>query len=86
MAKKKKKEEAKLAAEIKAMEDTKRKVVPIKQDKTISYNSWYHQRKTSIPKQHLKEVIWADMSARGIKTESTVEEFDKALELYGVTL
>lgn len=84
--KKKKQKEANLAVEIKAMEDAKRKVTPAKQVATMSYDSWYHQRKSEIPKQHLKEVIWADMSARGIKNMSTMEEFDKALGLYGVKL
>ena len=81
-----KKKEVDLAAEIKQMENAKRKAVPIKQDKTMSYNSWYHQRKSKIPKQHLKEIIWADMIARGVKDISTVEEFDRALELYGIKL
>lgn len=86
MAKKKSKEQIDLAAEIKAMEDAKRKATPVQQDKKMSFNSWYHQRKAKIPKQHLKEVIWADMVARGLKDMSTMEEFDKALELYGVKL
>ena len=86
MAKKKSKKEAKLAAEIKAMEEAKRKATPVKKDSTVSFNSWYHQRKHMIPKHHMKEIIWADMSARGMKEQATVEEFDKALELYGVKL
>ncbi len=81
-----KKKEVEIAAERKQMENDKRKAVPIKQDKTMSYNSWYHQRKSKIPKQHLKEIIWADMIARGVKDISTVEEFDRALELYGIKL
>lgn len=86
MAKKKVKKEVNLAAEIKKMEDAKRKATPVKQDKKMSYNSWYHQHKHKIPKQHLKEIVWADFKARGVKEESTKEEFDRALELYGVKL
>ena len=86
MTKKKSRKEASLAAEIKKMEEAKRKVAPIKQDIKMSFNSWYHQRKQSIPKQHLKEILWADFDARGIKEQSTVDEFDRALALYGVKL
>lgn len=86
MAKKKTNKELDLAAEIKKMEDAKRVAAPTKQDKEVSFSSWYHQRKASIPKQHLKEVIWADMVARGLKEMATMKEYDKALELYGVKL
>lgn len=90
MAKKKATKEVKkevdLAAEIKKMEEAKRKAAPVLKNKVVSYNSWYHQRKHKIPKQHVKEVIWADFVARGVKDLATVEEFDKALELYGVKL
>lgn len=86
MAKKKTKKEMDLAGEIKRMEDARRKAAPAKQDKVMSFNSWYHQRKGVIPKQHMKEIIWADFVARGVKDMSTMEEFDKALGLYGVKL
>ena len=86
MAKKKVKKEVNLAVEIKKMEDAKRKATPVKQDKKMSFDSWYHQRKSKIPKQHLKEILKADFEARGVKSESTVEEFDRALKLYGVKL
>lgn len=86
MAKKKVKKEVDLAAEIKKMEDAKRKAAPVLQNKVVSYDSWYHQRKHKIPKQHAKEIIWADFTARGVKESATIEEFDKALELYGVKL
>ena len=78
--------EVDLAAEIKKMEDAKRKAAPVKANKVVNYDSWYHQRKHKIPKQHVKEVIWADFVARGVKGVATIEEFDKALELYGVKL
>lgn len=86
MAKKNKNKEVKLAAEIKKMEEAKRSAVVIKPNVKIDFNSWYHQRKKQIPKQHLKEILWADFKARGISEQSTVEEFDKALELYGIEL
>lgn len=86
MAKSKKQKAAELAAEIKKMEDAKRKAAPVQVDKNVSYDSWYHQRKHKIPKQHRKEIIWADFKSRGVKEQATVGEFDKALELYGVRL
>jgi len=87
MAKKKKeKKDIDLAVEIKKMEDAKRVVVKVKTNVKLSFNSWYHQRKNQIPKQHLKEILWADFNARGVKEQSTVEEFDKALKLYGIKL
>lgn len=77
-----------LKAEIKEMESKKREeaAVPVKAEKKVSFNSWYHQRKNSIPKQHMKEVILADFVARGLKEEATMEEYDNALKLYGVKL
>ncbi len=87
MAKNKKdKKEVDLAAEIKKMEQAKRKPALIKQDKVVGFDSWYHQRKSGIPKQHRKEILWADFSARGVEKHSTVKEFDRALKLYGVEL
>jgi len=86
MAKSKKEKEAELAAEIKKMEDSKRVASPVKREGTMNFNSWYHQHKHLIPKQHLKEIIWADFRARGTKEVSTVEEFNRALSLYGVKL
>jgi len=86
MAKKKAKKQANLAAEIKKMEEAKRKAAPVSKDKKINFDSWYHQRKDRIPKQHMKEILKADFLARGIIGEATLEEFDKALELYGVKL
>jgi len=86
MAKKRSKKELELASKIKQMEDAQRKPAPVKQDKIVSFNTWYHLRKKDIPKQHVKEIVWADMRARGVKELSTVEEFDRALGLYGVKL
>jgi len=82
----KKQKEVDLAAEIKKMEDAKRKAAPVAKNALVSYDSWYHQRKHKIPKQHRKEIIQADFKARGMKDSGTVQEFDKALELYGVKL
>lgn len=77
-----------LKEQIKEMEKKNRqestpKAMPLEM---ISFSSWYHQRKDKIAKCHHKEIIMADFKARGLGEEATVEEFDKALELYGVKL
>ena len=85
MARKKKKS---LKEEIKEMEQKKREesAPAVKAEKEVSFDSWYHQRKSKIAKCHMKEIIWADMEARGMKKRAKMSEFDKALELYGVKL
>lgn len=83
---KKSKQSDDLKAKIKEMEEKKREAVPVKMDKKVSFDSWYHQRSKSIPKQHLKEILAADFQSRGIKGDATMEEFDRALKLYGVEL
>ena len=75
-----------LKAKIKEMEEAKRVEVPAKVDKKVSFDSWYHQRSKKIPKQHRKEIMAADFKSRGLGKEATMEEFDKALKLYGVKL
>ena len=77
-----------LKDQIKAMETKKREdsTPEVSVEKRVSFDSWFHQRKKQIAKCHMKEVIWADFTARGIKKEQTMGEFDKALELYGVKL
>ena len=86
MSKKKKKNKVDIKAEIKKMEDLKRVEAPIVANKVVSFDSWYHQRSTKIPKQHLKETLMADFKSRGLEKEATMEEFDNALKLYGVKL
>ncbi len=87
MSKSKKKEAIDLKAKIKEMENKKREeTVVIQPDKKVSFDSWYHQRKNKIPKQHMKEILAADFKSRGLKEQATMEEYDKALKLYGVKL
>lgn len=83
---KKDKSKVDLKAKIKEMENSKRKAVPVVADKKVSFDSWHHLRSSKIPKQHLKEIIAADFKSRGLGKEATMEEFDKALKLYGVKL
>lgn len=77
-----------LKAQIKEMEAKKREeTTPAPQAETVvSFDSWFHQRKTMIPKAHVKEVILADFMARGLGLSATMATYDKALEQYGVKL
>ena len=52
----------------------------------VSFDSWFHQRKDKFARCHHKEIIAADFKARGVKDEASMEDFDKALELYGIKL
>jgi hypothetical protein len=87
---KKKKQDARpsLREQIKQMEAERREKTAVepKADKTVSFDSWYHQRKQKIPKQHMKEILSADFKSRGLGDKATMAEYDKALKLYGVKL
>ena len=87
---KKKKQSAKpsLREQIKLMEAERRQQTAAepKPDKTVSFDSWYHQRKQNIPKHHMKEILAADFKSRGLGDQATMAEYDKALKLYGVKL
>jgi hypothetical protein len=51
---------------------------------TMSYDQWWmlaQARKLLRP--HMKEVIWADMRARGLDKKETQEKYDQALRLFG---
>jgi hypothetical protein len=73
-----------LRSKIKQMEREQRG--PLAEEKTVSFDSWFFQRKDKIPKHHMKEVIFADFTARGLDKEATVEQYDKALRLYGIKI
>ena len=79
-------DKVKLDAQIKEMEAAKRKAVVAPIDAPVSFDSWFHQRSPQIHKMHAKEIILADMQARGLKDTATMVEYDAALKLYGVDL
>lgn len=64
------------------LEKTQKKEV----EKRISFDVWYAMRVKQIPSAHRKEVIKADMRARGVDGLRTKNEFDEALEAYGIKL
>ena len=78
-----------LAKEIKAMENKKRQEVakqapPPPADKKMAFDAWYALRGSSIPAQHMKEILRADFKARGLSDMETLQRYDAALVQYGV--
>lgn len=64
-----------------------KKIVPEnKIDNKISFDQWWMQRAKFIPKQHKKEIIKADFIGRGLKKEETLQQYDEALEKYGIRI
>jgi len=52
----------------------------------VSFEVWYVTRKNKIPVHHYKEILLADMKARGVAMINTMSAFDAALEKYGIKL
>lgn len=55
-------------------------------EQLVEFDGWYAARSGLIPKQHFKEILWADFASRGYGRTSTMKQFDEALRLYGVKL
>lgn len=52
----------------------------------VDFNTWFMIRKSLIPSHHHKEIIKADFMARKVPDIGTMDEFDAALEKYGLKL
>lgn len=50
----------------------------------FEFDVWWALRQDKIPGHHMKEVIKADMMARGLSNNESLEDFDKALKQYGI--
>lgn len=86
---KRKKIDMELRAKIKEMESKKREeqaqnTTITSQEQTISFDQWWMgaSRKLKL-KYHMKEIIWADFKARGLKRNEKRERFDEACGLFG---
>jgi hypothetical protein len=98
MAKKKKvstavsSEQKDMMAEIKKMEAEKREKAmsaqpkTAKEDKTVSFDSWWMKRCKQIPSMHRKEIIKADFKGRKLSEKELESDYDKALKAYGINL
>jgi hypothetical protein len=52
----------------------------------LDFDAWYAMRGHRIPKHHHKEILKADFEARGLNQCESLEDFDSALNQYGVKL
>ncbi len=52
----------------------------------LDFDAWYASRQARIPKQHRKEILRADFTARGLGQCESLADFDAALNKYGVKL
>ena len=77
-----------LREQIKLMEQQKRNTTELEssKDRLVSFDHWFHLRKDKIPARHMKEILVADFKSRGLSDTATMEQFDKTLALYGITL
>lgn len=57
---------------------------PMPEQEIFEFDVWWVLRQAKIPAHHMKEVIKADMRARGVSDKETLECFDKALKDYGI--
>jgi len=79
-----------LRSKIKEMESKKREEqaqIVAKPDSTMSFDQWWMGASKKLKlKQHLKEILWADFQARGLKKEATSEQYDAACRLFGYSI
>jgi len=79
--------EKNLKRQIKEMETAQREltVAPITLDTVVSFDHWWvilNKRMSLRP--HLKEIMWADFNARGLKKEELAAKYDEGLKLFGL--
>lgn len=66
--------------------ETPAEVVEQPADDLVEFDSWWALRAPKIPRQHYKEIVKADMKARGVQRLSTIAQYDEALLKYGIKL
>jgi len=78
--------EKNLKRKIKEMETAKKEEqLRPESDKNVSFDEWWivlNKRMSLRP--HLKEIIWADFNARGLKKEELTTKYDDGLKLFGL--
>jgi hypothetical protein len=87
--KKREKEESALEMKAKILEiETKKRdeeiVIIEAPELEMEFGTWFHSRTSKIPAIHLKEIIWADFKARGLKNKELAYVYDEALKVYGI--
>ena len=76
-----------LKRKIKEMEDAKREQnsQPASPNERQSFDHWWIMlNKRMSLRPHLKEIIWADFNARGLKKEEPAVKYDEGLKLFGL--
>lgn len=73
-------------SKIKKKKEEKKEVESAPTADVYEFDVWWVMRRDRMPKHHMKEVIKADFMARGVNSKDTLENFDKALEKYGIKL
>lgn len=78
-----------LKKKIKAMEDGQRDAAmassPAPAADRVSYDHWWIVTNKRLGlRQHMKEILWADMKARGLGKEEAAGKYDEALKLFGL--
>jgi hypothetical protein len=78
--------EKSLKRQIREMEAAKRdaQAAPVP-EKSLSFDEWWIllQKRTPL-RPHLKEIIWADFNARGLKKQELATKYDEGLKLFGL--
>jgi hypothetical protein len=50
----------------------------------LDFDAWWALNEKKIPKQHTKDVIWADFKARGLSSQETMQTYNLAIREYGL--
>jgi hypothetical protein len=76
-----------LKKQIKAMEVAQRELQPVAivVDEVVSFDHWWVVlNRRMVLRPHLKEIIWADFNARGIKKVDLTAKYEEGLKLFGL--
>jgi hypothetical protein len=82
----KKKQEKTMPEEIVKVQQSPQPPIEVEKPQLLDFDTWHAIRQGAIPSQHKKEILKADFKARGLLSLATMEQFDEALEKYGVKL
>lgn len=79
-----------LEVETQAMEkEVKAAIAPVVEkikEELVDFDAWFASRAARIDTHHYKEIIMADMKARGVAMQNSLAKFDEALGKYGIKL
>jgi hypothetical protein len=78
-------EDKELKAKIKEMEAKNREEVVLDTEAKVSFDQWWVMLAKRITvRPSLKEILWADFSARGVGKEELSSKYDECLKLFGL--